>query len=237
MSHGFGLEGQRRQLPTPPPTQRFPRHLHAPPGHALHHAGRKQPSGAGCEQPEGWPAGPLVAPGERPGPSGMQFTEAGVAGWVPAAASIQRSCCGVRVGCEVGCFGRWFIFFFFLVRLLGLAAISPPPHVTSRDAGETRSHSSRDRRLCHCSTAVRCALSIRRQWLDSGAPVEYCPITILPMKSLLLFTLCPYTGESRNRDLSRPKASLVYPQPRPQKAKRPAIAPSHSTPDTSGFGI
>lgn len=98
--------------------------------------------------------------------------------------------------------------FFSLVRLLGLAAVSPPPHVTSRDAGETRSHSSRDRRLCHCSTAVRCALSIRRQWLDSGAPVEYCPITILPMKSLLLFTLCPYTGESRNRDGSRQKHRL-----------------------------
>lgn len=112
MSHGFGLEGQRRQLPTPPPAQRFLRHLHAPPGHALHHAGRKQPSGAGCEQPEGRPAGPLVAPGERPGPGGTRFAEAGAAGWVPAAASIQRSCCGVCVGCEVGCFGRWFIFFF-----------------------------------------------------------------------------------------------------------------------------
>lgn len=64
-------------------------------------------------------------------------------------------------------------------------------HVTSRDAGETRSHSDLDRRLCHCSTAVRWELSIRRQCLDSGEPVEYWPMTILPIKSLLLFTLCP----------------------------------------------
>lgn len=64
-------------------------------------------------------------------------------------------------------------FFPRLARLFGLATTGATPHVTSRDAGETRSHSSRERRLCHCSTAVRCALSIRRQWLDSGAPVEY----------------------------------------------------------------
>lgn len=171
-----------------------------------------------------------MAPGEQPGPSGTWFTEASAARCVPAAASIQQGCCGVCVGCEVGCSGQWFGF--FLVHPLGLAAVSPTPHVTSRDAGETRSHSSRDRRLCHCSTAVRCALSIRRQWLDSGAPVEYCPITILPMKSLLLFTLCPYTGESRNRDQSRQKHHLPY----LQEVQCPANAPSCSTPDPGIFG-
>lgn len=117
------------------------------------------------------------------------------------------------------------LFFFSFVRLLGLAAVSPPPHVTSRDAGETRSHSSRDRRLCHCSTAVRCALSIRRQWLDSGAPVEYCPITILPMKSLLLFTLCPYTRESRNRDWSRQKHRSPTQTSAPGKPNIPPVPP------------
>lgn len=142
---------------------------------------------------------------------------------------------GAAVGCVEGV--RWGVlvgglFFFFLVRLLGLAAVSPPPHVTSRDAGETRSHSSRDRRLCHCSTAVRCALSIRRQWLDSGAPVEYCPITILPMKSLLLFTLCPYTGESRNRDRSRQKHPLSTRSTAPGKPNVPPMPAqaAHQTP-------
>lgn len=167
------------------------------------------------------------APGEQPGgPSGTRITEASTAGWVLAAALIRRSCCGVRVGCEVGCFGRWFMF--YLVRPLGLAAVGFPPHVTSREAGETRSHSSRERRLCHCSTAVRCAFSMRRQWLDSGAPVEYCPITILPMKSLLLFTLCPYTGESRNREWSRQKHHS------PTQSPAPGTQMSYKCPPTPG---
>lgn len=133
---------------------------------------------------------------------------------------------GVRLGVlVVG------VFFPHLVRLLGLAATGAIAHVTSSDAGETRSHSSRERRLCHCSTAVRCALSIRRQWLDSGAPVEYWPMTILPMKSLLLFTLCPYTAGSRNRDRSR---SVHRPSTLSPACSRMAISCGRATPALHG---
>lgn len=155
-------------------------------------------------------------------------TEASAARRVPAAASVQWSCCGVGVRLSVLVVG---FFFPHLVRLLSLAAAGATAHVTSRDAGETRSHSSRERRLCHCSTAVRCALSIRRQWLDSGAPVEYWPMTILPMKSLLLFTLCPYTAGSRNGDRSR---SVHHTSTLSPACSRMAISCGRATPAVHG---
>jgi hypothetical protein len=85
--------------------------------------------------------------------------------------------------------------FFSLLFLTNEGCLPYGDQVTSREAGDTRSHSARDLRLCHCSTAVRWVLSIRRQWLDSEGPEEYWPMTILPMKSLLLFMLWPNTRE------------------------------------------
>lgn len=85
--------------------------------------------------------------------------------------------------------------FVFLSFLTNEDCLPPGNQVTSREAGDTRSHSARDLRLCHCSTAVRWVFSIRLQWLDSEGPEEYWPMTILPMKSLLLFMLWPNTRE------------------------------------------
>lgn len=72
---------------------------------------------------------------------------------------------------------------------------------------------------------MRWVFSIRRQWLDSEGPEEYWPMTILPMKSLLLFMLWPNTrepegrgrrgrrseeGEKWDREAGRRQRSLVY---------------------------
>lgn len=91
--------------------------------------------------------------------------------------SIRR--CGLNI----------YVTHFFPLFLTNEGCLPYGDQVTSSEAGDTRSHSARDLRLCHCSTAVRCVLSIRRQWLDSEGPEEYWPMTILPMKSLLLFML------------------------------------------------
>lgn len=157
------------------------------------------------------------APGEELGPVGHGSLR-------PARPAGRRHYPSAAVGRAWG--ASWGVS--LVGRFVVASGCRPSPHVTSRDAGETRSQSSRERRLCHCSTAVRCALSMRRQWLDSGAPVEYCPITILPMKSLLLFTLCPYTGESRNTDWSRQKHRW------PSQSPAPGHQMSYRCPPTAG---
>lgn len=69
------------------------------------------------------------------------------------------------------------------------AALRSPP----AEAGDAVTL-GQDRRLCHCSTAVRWALTSAASGSFRG-PEEYWPMTILPMKSLLLFMLWPNTNE------------------------------------------
>lgn len=184
MSHGFWTGRTAEAAPSSSTHSVLPRArpctARAPP------AGCRRLSSAGCKQPELRPQGNHCTQRGQGSPRPARLAGR----WQPL--ESDRAAVGVRVvwGVRGGVFESsvWFY-----------PAGWPPPHVASREAGDTRSQSWRERRLCHCSTAVRCALSIRRQWLDSGAPVEYCPITIRPMKSLLLFTLCPYTAE-RERD-------------------------------------
>ena len=109
---------------------------------------------------------------------------------------VMGACAGVDV--IVYIYGIFFVLS-FLPFFTDESCLPRSPQVTSSDAGDTRSHSARDRRLCHCSAAVRWALSIRRQWLDSEGPEEYWPMTILPMKSLLLFMLWPNTSQRGER--------------------------------------
>lgn len=110
---------------------------------------------------------------------------------------MVRSVCA-DVDVIVYIYGIFFVLS-FLPFFTNESCLPRSPQVTSSEAGDTRSHSARDRRLCHCSTAVRWALSIRRQWLDSEGPEEYWPMTILPMKSLLLFMLWPNTSQRGER--------------------------------------
>lgn len=85
---------------------------------------------------------------------------------------VRRVCADVDV--IVYIYGIFFVLS-FLPFFTNESCLPRSPQVTSSEAGDTRSHSARDRRLCHCSTAVRWALSIRRQWLDSEGPEEYKP--------------------------------------------------------------
>lgn len=107
------------------------------------------------------------------------------------ALSAERTLCMHVHMCEsvCRCGLNIYVTHFFFSFLTNEGYLLHGNQVTSREAGDTRSHSARDLRLCHCSTAVRWVFSIRLQWLDSEGPEEYWPMTILPMKSLLLFML------------------------------------------------